>query len=190
MRFAQLRPRRYAVPVSKAKMRRLWLVSALVVAVPISLVLWIIWVRRAPAYDLQKVDLRLGTLKQPFQMVSASEVSDLGETSVFMTIKDRDGKQQQFVVQKWFESEKEVQRVFVPHDKDDGFGGLIWAPEAVSDSENTKRMLVSIIGNKTNRTEFEDRILWELRRSTLDYFRIHLYRLRVEKQLNSWVVLP
>src|SRR5450756_1882571 len=116
----------------------------------------------APGYDIQRVDSRLRSLQQPYRSVKTAYYMDGG--SIGIEIVDRDGRMEQFAIPSHLGDTNRYTKVFVGAMYDRKPGAV-----EVSDSEQTKHMLVYILASKPNRTPDEDFYLFCLRRRPADF---------------------
>ena len=118
--------------------------------------------RPSPSHDLNRVEPRLRALQQPYQSVKTSYYFDGG--SVGVEIVDREGKREQFAIPAHLGETGQYTKVFV---------GAMYdrKPSAVevSDSEQTKRMLIHVLESMPQRTSDDDVCLRVLRRRPNDY---------------------
>jgi hypothetical protein len=133
--------------------------------------LWLF--RPVPSYDIQRVDSRLRSLQRPYRNVNTAYYMDGG--SIGIEIVDRDGRLEQFAIPSHLGETNRYTKVFVGamHDRKPG------AVE-VSDSEQTKNMLVCILAAKSNRTPDEDYYLFCLRGSPADFVHCYVHKLMGE----------
>jgi len=137
----------------------------------VAIVIAALWFfRPSPSYDLSRVEPRLRALQQPYQTVKTAYYMDGG--SIGIEIVDRDGRMEQFAIPSHLGDTNRYTKVFVGamHDRKPG------AVE-VSDSEQTKHMLVYILASKSNRTPDEDYYLFCLRRSPADFVHCYIHKL-------------
>ena len=118
----------------------------------------------SPSYDLSRVEPRLRALQAPYQNMKALYYLDGG--SVGIEIVDQFGTREQFSFPVFLGGTNNYSKVYV--------GTLhVSKPGAVlvSDSEQTKRMLIAILADLPTRSVEEDVCLTVLRRRPTDYLR-------------------
>jgi hypothetical protein len=90
------------------------------------------WVAQSPRYDVNRVEPRLRSLKQPISIVETVYYMDGG--SIGIELIDREGKKEQFASPSHLGSDESYVRVFVGAMHDSNPGAV-----EVADSERNKR---------------------------------------------------
>jgi hypothetical protein len=126
--------------------------------------------RPSPSYDITRVEPRLRALRKPYQHVKTAYYPDGG--SVGIEITDRDGKVEQFAIPAHLGGTNRYNSVYVGAMHDRKPGAIL-----VSDSEQTKRMLIHVLASTPNRTENDEWCLIFLRGRAVDF--VHGYILRL-----------
>lgn len=124
----------------------------------------------SPGYDITRVEPRLRALQEPYRHIKTAYYLDGG--SIGIEITDRDGRTEQFAIPAHLGDPKPYAKVFVGA-MFDGRPGAI----EVSDSEQTKRMLVHILASMPHRTYRDDVDLMLLRRRPADYVRCFILKM-------------
>jgi len=122
--------------------------------------------RPSPGYDITRVEPRLSSLQEPYQRIKTALYLDGG--SVGIEITDRDGKTEQFAIPSRLEETNRYTKVYVGAMYDSKPGAVL-----VSDSEQTKRMLIHVLAAMPNRKPDDDACLIMLRHRPADI--VHLY---------------
>ncbi|HXD01341.1 MAG TPA: hypothetical protein VN048_18530 [Verrucomicrobiae bacterium] len=135
------------------------------------LAFWIF--RPSPRYDLALVEPRLLALKEPYQKVTTAFYADGG--SIGIQIIDRDGRKEQFAIPARLGEKDHYTKVFIGAMYDQKPGAI-----EVSDSEQTKRMLIHVLESMPNRSPDVDVDLRMLRHSPLD--RLHFFIIIVKRE--------
>ena len=126
--------------------------------------------RPSPSCDISRVEPRLRALQEPYQHVKTAYYLDGG--SIGIEITDRDGKTEQFAIPAHLGDTNRYTIVYVGAMFDRKPGAV-----QVSDSEQTKRMLVQILASMPHRTEWDDLALMFLRRRPADF--VHCLFLKI-----------
>ena len=134
-------------------------------------VFWIF--RPSPSFDINRIEPRLRTLQQPYQSIKTAYYLDGG--SIGIEIVDRDGKTEQFAIPANELEKKRYARVFVGAMYANGPSAV-----AVSDSEQTKRMLIWVLASMPHRTTYDDLCLMHLRHRPSDDVHCFVRKLREE----------
>ena len=114
---------------------------------------------------------RLRALQRPYQSVRTDYYLDGG--SVGIEIVDRDGKREQFAIPAHLGETNRYAKVFVGAMHDSRPGAV-----EVSDSDQTKRMLIHVLAAMPHRAPYDDVCLMLLRRRPADY--AHCFILKME----------
>ena len=117
------------------------------------------------SYDIERVDPRLRELVPPFQSVDAGVYLDGG--SVGVSIVDRDSRRLELALPVSPEGGRRYPRLFIGAKHMSKTGAV-----EVAFSEDTRRMLVSVLEQHAHTTNFNDYALLGLRGAPRDYVRM------------------
>jgi hypothetical protein len=128
------------------------------------------FVRPSPSFVLSRVEPRLSSLQEPYQHVKTDFYLEGG--SIGIEITDRDGKTEQFAIPAHLGETNRYTQVYVGAMHDSKPGAVL-----VSDSEQTKRMLIHVLEAMPQRAPSDEGCLMCLRRSPSDYVRFLILKL-------------
>jgi hypothetical protein len=132
------------------------------------------WIfRPSPRYDAALVEPRLLALKEPYRNVTTAYYADGG--SIGIQIIDRDGRKEQFAIPARLGEKNHYTKVFIGAMYDQKPGAI-----EVSDSEQTRLMLIHVLESMPDRSPDADVGLRMLRHSPLD--RAHFFIIILKRE--------
>ena len=146
--------------------------KVIVVCCLIAVAVLAVWFFQAPpGFKIERVDNRLRALQEPYRSVKTHYYMDGG--SIGIEIVDREGRMEQFAIPSHLGDTNRYKKVFVGamHHRKPGAVEII-------EPKDTKRMLICILKDYPNRTEWDDFALMALARRPVDFARCLIHKWR------------